>query len=147
MGPEDNPNAMRDYWLHMEMFKYFHKKFPTLKYSMHAGELSVGIVPPEDLSWHINSALFDAEANRIGHGVDIPYETDCYALLEHMKEKKVPVEINMLSNEFILGIKNELTTKCVGRHQGQCETEDCYALGDYYVFLHLCRFFRFIYAR
>ncbi|MBK6606423.1 MAG: adenosine deaminase [Leptospiraceae bacterium] len=107
VGPEDNPNAMRDYWLHMEMFKYFHKKFPTLKYSLHAGELSVGIVPPEDLSWHINSALFDAEANRIGHGVDIPYETDCYALLEHMKEKKVPVEINMLSNEFILGIKND----------------------------------------
>ena len=50
----------------------FIKKYPNLKYSMHAGELSVGIVPPEDLSWHINSALFDAEANRIGHGVDIP---------------------------------------------------------------------------
>ena len=107
VGPEDNPNAMRDYWLHMEMFKYFHKKYPNLKYSMHAGELSVGIVPPEDLSWHINSALFDAEANRIGHGVDIPYETDCYSLLSHMKTKQVPVEINMLSNEFILGIKND----------------------------------------
>ncbi|HMX34091.1 MAG TPA: hypothetical protein PKC66_17785, partial [Leptospiraceae bacterium] len=107
VGPEDNPNAMKNYWLHMEMFKYFHKKFPDLKYSMHAGELSIGIVPPEDLSWHINSALFDAEANRIGHGVDIPYETDCYSLLEYMKEKKIPVEINMISNEFILGIKND----------------------------------------
>ena len=48
VGPEDNPNAMRDYWLHMKMFQYFHKKFPDLKYSLHAGELSVGIVPPED---------------------------------------------------------------------------------------------------
>lgn len=107
VGPEDNPNAMNNYWLHMEMFKFFHKKFPNQKYSMHAGELSIGIVPPEDLSWHINSALFDAEANRIGHGVDIPYETDCYSLLEYMKEKKIPVEINMISNEFILGIKND----------------------------------------
>lgn len=107
VGPEDNPNAMRDYWLHMKMFQYFHKKFPDLKYSLHAGELSVGIVPPEDLSWHINSALFDAEANRIGHGVDISYETDCYSLLNHMKNKQIPVEINMLSNEFILGIKND----------------------------------------
>lgn len=107
VGPEDNPNAMRDYWLHMEMFKFFHKKYPNLKYSMHAGELSVGIVPPEDLSWHITSAVYDAEASRIGHGVDVPYEKDCHSLLNYMKTKQIPIEINMISNEFILGIKND----------------------------------------
>lgn len=107
VGPEDNPNAMKDYWLHMEMFKYFHKKYPALQYSIHAGELSVGIVPPEDLNWHMTSAVYDAEASRIGHGVDISYEKDCYGLLNHMKEKQIPVEINMISNEFILGIKND----------------------------------------
>jgi adenosine deaminase/adenosine deaminase CECR1 len=107
VGPEDNPNAMKDYWLHMEMFKYFHKKHPSLQYSIHAGELSVGIVPPEDLNWHMTSAVYVAEASRIGHGVDISYEKDCYELLKHMKEKQIPVEINMISNEFILGIKND----------------------------------------
>jgi adenosine deaminase/adenosine deaminase CECR1 len=43
---------MKDYWLQMVMFKYCHSLYPTVKYSMHAGELTLGLVP-EDLTWHI----------------------------------------------------------------------------------------------
>lgn len=109
LSPENNDVAMRDYWLHMQMFKYCHHKYPQVKYSMHAGELTLGLVKPEELSWHINAAVREAGASRIGHGVDLPYESKSYDLLRYMKEKDVAIEINLTSNEFILKVKD-------GRH-------------------------------
>ncbi|ASZ12299.1 hypothetical protein KTO58_13215 [Chitinophaga pendula] len=106
LSPEDNEVSMRDYWLHMQMFKYCHQKYPQIKYAMHAGELTLGLVKPEELTWHINAAVFDAGAFRIGHGVDMAYEKDSYRLLQYMKEKEIPVEINLFSNEFILKVKD-----------------------------------------
>ncbi|QNK63484.1 adenosine deaminase [Pedobacter sp. PAMC26386] len=107
LAPENNDIAMRDYWLHMQMFKYCHSKYPSVKYAMHAGELTLGLVKPEELTWHINAAVRDAGASRIGHGVDMPYESDSYGLLNYMKEKEVAVEINLFSNEFILKVKGD----------------------------------------
>jgi len=43
-----------------------------------------------------------AGADRIGHGVAIPYEDP--ALLDWMRTQNVPVEICFTSNHFILGI-------------------------------------------
>lgn len=105
VSPEHGENAMKDYWLHMMMFKYCNSRFPDVKYTLHAGELTLGLVQPEDLTWHINSAIHIAGANRIGHGVDIAYEADSYDLLRHMSKNKIPVEINFTSNEFILKVK------------------------------------------
>ncbi len=105
VSPEDGEISLQDYWLHMLMFKYCNNKFPNVKYSLHAGELTLGLVRPEELSWHINSAIYTAKANRIGHGVDIAYEDSSYKLLRYMAKNKIPVEINLASNEFILKIK------------------------------------------
>jgi adenosine deaminase/adenosine deaminase CECR1 len=44
VSPEDGATSMKDYWLHMVMFNYCHTKFPDVKYSMHAGELTLGLV-------------------------------------------------------------------------------------------------------
>jgi len=107
VAPEDNEISMRDYWLHMEMFKYCHKKFPKVKYAMHAGELTLGLVKPEELTWHINAAVHTAGANRIGHGVDMPYEHNSYDLLRYMAENKIAIEINLYSNEFILKVRDD----------------------------------------
>jgi adenosine deaminase len=107
VAPENNDIAMRDYWLHMEMFKYCHKKFPKVKYAMHAGELTLGMVKPEELTWHINAAVHIAGANRIGHGVDMPYEYNSYELLRYMAGHHIPIEINLYSNEFILKVKDD----------------------------------------
>jgi adenosine deaminase len=71
VAPEDGEVSMRDYWLHMQMFRYCHNKYPAVKYSMHAGELTLGLVKPEEMTWHINEAVRTAGANRIGHGVDL----------------------------------------------------------------------------
>lgn len=107
VAPEDNETSMRDYWLHMQMFKFCHSKYPNVKYSMHAGELALGMVKPEELTWHINSAVRTAGANRIGHGVDIPYEYKCYDLLKYMAQNNTAIEINLYSNEFILKVKED----------------------------------------
>src|ERR1019366_5950481 len=82
-------------------------KYPNVKYSMHAGELTLGLVKPEELTWHINAAVRTAGANRIGHGVDMPYEYKCYDLLKYMAKNNIPIEINLYSNEFILKVKDD----------------------------------------
>ncbi|MBP4137938.1 amidohydrolase family protein [Flavobacterium geliluteum] len=109
VSPEHGDTSMKDYWLHMMMFKYCHTKFPAVKYTLHAGELTLGLVQPEDLTWHINDAIYIAGANRIGHGVDIAYEANSYDLLRYMAKNTIPIEINLASNEFILKVKE-------GRH-------------------------------
>lgn len=107
VAPEHGETSMKDYRLHMLMFQFCHQKFPKVKYSLHAGELAMGQVAPESLTWHIRDAIYTAKANRIGHGVDMPYEKNSYELLRYMSQQKIPVEINLVSNRFILQIKED----------------------------------------
>ena len=103
--PEDGINSMRDYHLHMQMVAYAHKLYPKVHITLHAGELTSGLVPPEGLRFHIREAIEIGHAERIGHGVDIMYETDAEQLLREMRAKHIAVEINLTSNDLILGVK------------------------------------------
>lgn len=103
VAPENNAVALADYTLHMRMYNYLLNKYPNVGRSLHAGELTLGMVRPEDLRFHIKQARDIAQAQRIGHGIDLPYEKDNLALLQDLKENAV-VEINLTSNEFILGV-------------------------------------------
>jgi len=107
VNAENDNIALSDYKLHMQMFKYLKEKYPHIKTSMHAGELTTGMVLPEELKYHISDAISVAGANRIGHGVDIVYETNALATLKRMKADHIPVEINLTSNDFILGVRDE----------------------------------------
>ncbi len=107
VAPENDETSMNDYWLHMQMYKFCHEKYSQVEYAMHAGELVLGMVQPEELTWHISEAVYTAGAKRIGHGVDIPYETNAYQLLNYMAKNKIAVEINLVSNEFILNVKKD----------------------------------------
>jgi adenosine deaminase len=49
----------------------------------------------------------EAHAERIGHGVDVMYEDRSYELLKEMAAKHVMVEINLTSNDEILGIRGK----------------------------------------
>ena len=75
--------------------------------SLHAGELAPGLVPPEGLCCHVRLAVEVARADRIGHGVDVMYEDRPYELMNDMAAKRVMVEINLTSNDMILGIKGK----------------------------------------
>ena len=103
--PEDGFVSMRDYTLHMKMVEYLRGLYPKVHISLHAGELAPGLVPPEGLRFHVRQAVEVGQAERIGHGVDVMYEDDAPALLKEMARKHVMVEINLSSNEGILGIK------------------------------------------
>jgi len=105
VAPEHDPVALRDYALHMRMLRFLKARFPAVPLSLHAGELTLGLVPPRELAFHIRDAVEVAGARRIGHGVDISYETDARALLARMARDRVAVEINLTSNAVILGVK------------------------------------------
>ncbi|MFM7449394.1 MAG: adenosine deaminase [Leptolyngbyaceae cyanobacterium] len=107
VAPEDHPIALRDYTLQMEMIKFLRSQIPGVKVSLHAGELTLGLVPPDDLRFHIRQAVEIAQANRIGHGVGIFYEDDAFALMESMRQRGVLVEICLTSNETILNVQGQ----------------------------------------
>jgi hypothetical protein len=105
--PEDGLNSMRDYSLHMRMVDYTHKLYPNVHIDLHAGELAPGLVPPEGLRFHIREAIEVGHAERIGHGVDVMYETDPAGLLTEMRDRHIAVEINLTSNDGILGVRGD----------------------------------------
>jgi len=102
--PEDDHTAVADYALHMSMLEFLHSLYPKVHISLHAGELAPGMVPPDGLCCHIRLAVEQAHAERIGHGVDVMHEDKPYDLLKEMAAKHVMVEINLTSNDVILGI-------------------------------------------
>jgi adenosine deaminase len=102
--PEDGTISMADYALHMKIVGFLHDLYPKVHISLHAGELAPGLVPPEGLCCHIRQAVEDAHAERIGHGVDVMHEDRPYDLLKEMAVKHVMVEINLTSNDVILGV-------------------------------------------
>jgi adenosine deaminase len=105
--PEDGYVSMSDYALQMRMVGFLHGVYPKVHITLHAGELAPGLVTYEGLCCHIRQAVEDAHAERIGHGVDVMYEDRPYDLLKEMAAKHVMVEINLSSNEMILGISGK----------------------------------------
>lgn len=105
--PEDGYTSMTDYALHMRMVGFLHGIYPKIHISLHAGELTSGLVPYEGLCCHIRLAVEQAGAERIGHGVDIMYEDRPHELLKEMAAKHVMVEINLTSNDVILGVSGK----------------------------------------
>jgi adenosine deaminase len=107
VGQESQMVSMRDYTLHMQMFRFLKSVYPDVKVALHAGELALGDVPPEELQYHIDEAINMAGADRIGHGIDLAHETNAAAIMQRMREKDIPVEINLTSNAFINGVQGE----------------------------------------
>ena len=97
VAPEDDPISLRDYTLHMRMLQYLSTLYPEVKIALHAGELTLGLVPPNELRFHIRQAVEIGKASRIGHGVDIMEEDDALDLLNEMAQQRVLVEINLTS--------------------------------------------------
>jgi adenosine deaminase len=105
LEPEDGPISLSDYRLHMRLFAFFKSIYPEVPLTLHAGELAMGLTPPRDLRFHIAEAVEVAGAKRIGHGVDIAYEDNADQVLARMAKDKIAVEINLTSNDVILGVK------------------------------------------
>ncbi|MDE3208101.1 MAG: hypothetical protein KGL58_04585, partial [Pseudomonadota bacterium] len=96
--PEDGGNAIRYYQEQMDMIAFLHKRFPSVHLSLTAGDLVQGLVPPDELTNHIQDALDIAHANRIEQGLDIAYETNPNQLINTMKKNRVLV-LNCLATD------------------------------------------------
>jgi adenosine deaminase len=102
--PEDGYLSMSEYHRQMLMLDYLHSVYPKVHISLHAGELAPGLVPPEGLRFHIREAVDLGHAERIGHGVDVMYENEPQSLLKEMADRHIMTEINLTSNDVILGV-------------------------------------------
>ncbi len=116
--PEDDPVAVADYDLHMRMIAFLSSKYPSARISLHAGELSLGLAPAYAMRSPIADAIEIAGSERIGHGVDIAYETNSRETLARMAREQIAVEINLSSNDMILGVKGKFHPLNLYRRSG-----------------------------
>jgi adenosine deaminase len=109
VAPEHDPTSLRDYRWQMKMIAEEAAVLAENKrnISLHAGELALGLVPPEELGFHVREAIEVAGAKRIGHGVDVIYDTEAGELLKEMASSDIAVEINLSSNDVILGVSGD----------------------------------------
>jgi hypothetical protein len=105
--PEDWYVPMHDFDLHLKMLDYLHGIYPKVHISLHAGELAMGLVPPEGLRFHVRESVERGHAERIGHGVAVMHERDALGLLREMAQRNVLVEICLTSNDMILGVRGK----------------------------------------
>jgi len=105
--PEDWYVPIHDFHEHMAILDYLHGVYPKVHIALHAGELAAGLVKPEDLSFHIRESVERGHAERIGHGVDIMLEKDPIGLMKEMAARNILVEINLTSNDQILGVSGD----------------------------------------
>jgi hypothetical protein len=103
--PEDDPVAVRDFRLQMSMLDYLHKVYPPVKITLHAGELTEGLVAPETLRFHMRESVRVGHALRLGHGTGVMYEDGPLALLRELASRKVLVEVALSSSDLILGVR------------------------------------------
>lgn len=104
--PEDAYLPIHDFNLHMRMLDYLHGIYPKVHITLHAGELTQNLVPPEEL-FHIRASIEQGHAERIGHGADVMQEYDPEGLLRMMAHENVLVEICLTSNDVILNITGD----------------------------------------
>ena len=109
VAPEDHPVALRDYDWQMELIAGLSEHFPNAAkhITLHAGELSLGLVPTAALRSNMDKAVNVAGARRIGHGTSIVHEQKSRDLLKQMAEEEILVEINLTSNAVILGVEGQ----------------------------------------
>ena len=105
--PEDGYLSMSEYHRQMLMLDYLHSVYPRVHISLHAGEIAPGLVQPDGLRFHIREAVDLGHAERIGHGVDIMYENEPHTLLKEMASHHIMTEINLTSNDVILGVEKQ----------------------------------------
>ncbi len=101
--PQEDYIPLKDFELQLRMFGYFHRLYPNIHLSMHAGELFLGVTRPEEMydTAHIRDTIDIGHAERIGHGLDVLSEPDPQGLLAEMARKHILVEDPIYIHELI----------------------------------------------
>ncbi len=103
--PEDDHAAMANYALGMRQIGLSARRLPETAHHAACGRTGSGDGARRTGCDFISGmAVETGHAERIGHGVDVMYEDRPYDLLREMAANHVMVEINLTSNDVILGI-------------------------------------------
>ena len=105
--PEDWYVPIHDFNEHMAMIDYLAQRLSQGAHHAARWRTGHGLVPPEDLTFHIRASVERGHAERIGHGVSVMNEKDPIGLLHEMAERNVLVEIALTSNDMILGVSGD----------------------------------------
>ncbi|MYD99520.1 MAG: hypothetical protein F4X98_19315 [Gammaproteobacteria bacterium] len=106
VAPEDHPASRRQFDAQMKILDFLWQRFDKPAITLHAGELTLRYAPVASMWDRIRRSIDEGHARRIGHGISIAWERDLVGLLEQMARDEVLVEINITSNESILGVRD-----------------------------------------
>jgi adenosine deaminase len=98
--------AEKDYLKQMEFMASLHERYPNVMIVIHAGEVPQNMVKNSKVP-HVLTALNLLHPVRIGHATTIEFENNHQKTLQLLSQKDVAVEINLSSNDEILGIKGK----------------------------------------
>jgi adenosine deaminase len=101
---EEAPESLRDFPLHMRMYAHLRQVYRDDRINLHAGEMTPEFAPRSALRDHIRASV-NAGSRRVGHGVDIKWEDGSAQLMRLMARRRIAVEVNLKSNEVLLGIQ------------------------------------------
>lgn len=107
VAPEDHPAARRQFDDQMKILDFLWQRFDKPAITLHAGELTLRYAPVASMWDRIRRSIDEGHARRIGHGISIAWERDLVGLLDQMAKDRVLVEINLTSNESILGVRDD----------------------------------------
>ena len=107
VAPEDHPASRRQFDDQVKILDFLWQRFDQPAITLHAGELTLRYAPVASMWDRIRRSIDEGHARRIGHGISIGWERDLVGLLRQMKQDKVLVEINLTSNEGILGVRDD----------------------------------------
>jgi adenosine deaminase len=104
VAPEDHPLSRTNFDAQMRMIDFLWKNLGKPNLTLHGGELTSAISPPETMRDRIRKTIEVGHARRIGHGVSIAWEDDLEGLFAKMRREGIAVEICLSSNASILGV-------------------------------------------
>ena len=107
VAPEDHPASRRQFDDQMKILDFLWRRFDKPLITLHAGELTLRYAPVASMWDRIRRSIDEGHARRIGHGISIAWERDVVGLLQQMAKEEVLVEINLTSNESILGVRDD----------------------------------------
>ncbi len=104
--PEYAKYANKDYLKQMKWLHFLNSVYPRVKLVLHAGEVPFDVAKKNKIA-HIQKALEFAKPLRIGHGTTITCEPNYQNTLNYMQTHQIAVEINLTSNDQILGVTRD----------------------------------------
>jgi adenosine deaminase len=104
VAPEDHPLSRTNFESQMRMIDFLWNNLGKPYLTLHGGELTTNISPPETMRDRIRKTIEVGHAKRIGHGVSIAWEDDLEGLFAKMRRESIAVEICLSSNASILGV-------------------------------------------